>query len=99
MLGLEAIAQVDLDEHRIRHQPLEALNPMAVTVLATIARRLTQEGRLSNLHTSEQAVPGGSIDGAPVQRPPLASLDEANRVGVRATDPAAEVATWEGIRM
>jgi glucosyl-3-phosphoglycerate synthase len=89
VLGLDGIAQVDLDEHRNRHQPLAALNPMAVTVLATIARRLTQEGRLSDLRTSEQAVPGGSIDGAPVERPPLASLDDVNRVGVLATDPAA----------
>jgi hypothetical protein len=41
-LGLDGIAQVDLDEHRNRHQPLSALEPMALTVLATIARRLEQ---------------------------------------------------------
>jgi glucosyl-3-phosphoglycerate synthase len=45
-VGLEAIAQVDLDEHHNRHQPLSALTPMAGTVLATIARRLEREGRL-----------------------------------------------------
>ena len=45
-VGLDGIAQVDLDEHRNRHQPLSALAPMALTVLATIARRLSQEGRL-----------------------------------------------------
>jgi glucosyl-3-phosphoglycerate synthase len=39
-IGLDGIAQVDLDEHRNRHQPLSALTPMATTVLATIARRL-----------------------------------------------------------
>jgi glucosyl-3-phosphoglycerate synthase len=92
-VGLEGIAQVDLDEHRNRHQPLEALNPMALTVLATIARRLTQEGRLSDLRTSEQAGLAGSIDGAPLERPPLASLDDVNRVGVLAPDPAAETVT------
>ena len=62
MLGLDAIAQVDLEEHRNRNQPLSALTPMASTVLATIARRLQSEGRL-------QAVVGG----APLERPPLAS--------------------------
>jgi glucosyl-3-phosphoglycerate synthase len=73
-VGLDAIAQVDLDEHRNHHQPLAALNPMALTVLATIARRLTQEGRLSDLRTGEQAWREGSIDGAPVERPPLAGV-------------------------
>ncbi len=33
-VGLAGIAQVDLDEHRNRHQPLSALSPMAETVLA-----------------------------------------------------------------
>jgi glucosyl-3-phosphoglycerate synthase len=59
-VGLEGIVQVDLDEHRNRNQPLEALTEMAQTVLATIARRLEQEGRLR---------PG--VAGAPLERPPL----------------------------
>jgi glucosyl-3-phosphoglycerate synthase len=63
--GLDALAQVDLDEHRNRHQPLSALEPMAMTVLATIARRLEQEGRLEG------------TDGAPVERPPMASVGVA----------------------
>jgi len=89
-VGLEGIAQVDLEEHRNRHQPLSALTPMALTVLATIAARLEREGRLAG---SEGA---GSADGdggetrspterqvlaraelpppAPVERPPLASV-------------------------
>ena len=45
-VGLGALAQVDLEEHHNRHQPLSALAPMALTVLATIARRMEQEGRL-----------------------------------------------------
>jgi hypothetical protein len=53
---------VDLDEHRNPHQPLSALAPMARTVLATVARRLEQEGRL------------GAVEGVPVERPPLSSL-------------------------
>ena len=36
-VGLEGIAQVDLEVHRNRHQPLAELTPMATTVLATIA--------------------------------------------------------------
>lgn len=62
--GLEAIAQVDLDEHRNRHQPLAALTPMARTVLATVAGRAGTEGRL----------PGVEIPERPVERPPLAGV-------------------------
>jgi glucosyl-3-phosphoglycerate synthase len=60
--GLEGIAQVDLEEHRNRHQPLSALTPMAATVLATIAQRLRREGRLLG------------VDGELIERPPLASV-------------------------
>jgi glucosyl-3-phosphoglycerate synthase len=78
-LGLEGIAQVDLDEHRNRHQPLSALAPMAQTVLATIARRVAQEGRLSDAENGAAALddaptPDGAAatpDGAPPERPPL----------------------------
>jgi glucosyl-3-phosphoglycerate synthase len=63
--GLDAIAQVDLDEHHNRHQPLSALSPMAATVLATIAARLEREGRLQG------------AAGAPLERPPLASVKVA----------------------
>jgi glucosyl-3-phosphoglycerate synthase len=61
-VGVDGIAQVDLEEHRNRHQPLSALTPMALTVLATIARRLEREGRLRETVTG------------PVERPPLASV-------------------------
>ncbi len=44
-VGGEGVAQVDLEVHRNRHQPLDALAPMARTVLATIALRLEREGR------------------------------------------------------
>jgi glucosyl-3-phosphoglycerate synthase len=62
--GLDAIAQVDLDEHRNRHQPLAALAPMAQVVLATIASRLVQEGRLSEV----------GLLPSPPERPPLAAV-------------------------
>ena len=63
-VGLEQIAQVDLDEHHNQHQALAALAPMAQTVLATLARRMEHEGRLAF----------GAGDHAPLERPPLASL-------------------------
>jgi glucosyl-3-phosphoglycerate synthase len=69
-LGLDRMAQVDLDEHRNRHQPLSALAPMAQTVLATIARRLERDGRLRDID-------GEPVDGAPVERPPLHSVTVA----------------------
>jgi glucosyl-3-phosphoglycerate synthase len=65
--GMQQIAQVDLEEHHNRHQPLSALSEMALTVLATVARRLEGEGRLS---------PDGASDAAPLERPPLSSLVE-----------------------
>jgi glucosyl-3-phosphoglycerate synthase len=63
-VGLAGIAQVDLEEHRNRHQPLSALSPMALTVLATIAHRLQREGRLAR----------APLEQAPPERPPLASI-------------------------
>jgi glucosyl-3-phosphoglycerate synthase len=72
-VGLEGIAQVDLDEHRHRHQPLSALEPMAVTVLATIVRRLEKEGRLTGARAMA-AERGEACGHAPPERPPFASL-------------------------
>jgi glucosyl-3-phosphoglycerate synthase len=67
-LGLEGMAQVDLEEHRNPHQPLAALAAMARTILATVAGRLEQDGRL-------ERPPAGSVPAeVPVERPPLASL-------------------------
>lgn len=66
-VGLRGIAQVDLDERCNRHQSLVALEPMAVTVLATVARRLEREGRLME----------GNSDGGPVERPAFAGMGVA----------------------
>ncbi|MGA8364028.1 MAG: glucosyl-3-phosphoglycerate synthase [Solirubrobacteraceae bacterium] len=55
-VGLEGMAQVDLEEHRNRHQSLAALTPMARTVLATIAVRARAEGRLTGVEIPEPAV-------------------------------------------
>jgi glucosyl-3-phosphoglycerate synthase len=62
-IGAERMAQVDLEEHRHAHQSLSALEPMAQTVLATVASRLHEEGRLL-----------GAASGAPLERPPIARL-------------------------
>ncbi|MGH2853943.1 MAG: glucosyl-3-phosphoglycerate synthase [Solirubrobacteraceae bacterium] len=62
-VGLEGIAQVDLEVHRNRNQPLAALTPMAHTVLAAIARRMESEGRLTAL----ECVPA-------LERPPLGNV-------------------------
>jgi glucosyl-3-phosphoglycerate synthase len=53
LLGGEGAAQVDLEEHRNSHQSVQALAPMARTVLATVARRLERDGRLSGLEADE----------------------------------------------
>ncbi len=75
-VGLDGIAQVDLDEHRNRHQPLAALTPMARTVLATIARRAQAEGRLSGVEISEPII----------ERPPLAGVTRSGGQLARAAD-------------
>jgi glucosyl-3-phosphoglycerate synthase len=75
-VGLDGIAQVDLDEHRNRHQPLAALTPMARTVLATIARRARAEGRLTGVEIAEP----------PVERSPLAEARSFGGRSAHATD-------------
>jgi glucosyl-3-phosphoglycerate synthase len=62
-VGLDGLAQVDLDVRQNRHQPLRALGPMADAVLGAVAARLAREGRLAGLDAA-----------APVERPPLATL-------------------------
>jgi glucosyl-3-phosphoglycerate synthase len=77
-VGLEGIAQVDLGVHHNHHQPLQALSPMASTVLATVARRLEREGRLSGVELAvDSAIDGRTAVAAPVERPALASLSIA----------------------
>jgi glucosyl-3-phosphoglycerate synthase len=79
-VGLEGLAQVDLDEHRHRHQSLSALAPMALTVLATIACRLELDEHLEpwperfGLEDDVEWERLEDTDPAPVARPPLASL-------------------------
>lgn len=67
-VGLHGIAQVDLDEHRNRHQPLAALTPMARTALTTIAQRVKREGRLTGVQVAEPIVERPPLAGVPVGR-------------------------------
>jgi len=67
-VGVEGIAQVDLEQHRNRHQPLSALAPMALTVLATALARAQRDGRATLVP------PADALGHAPLERPPLVSL-------------------------
>jgi glucosyl-3-phosphoglycerate synthase len=62
-VGIDAMAQVDLDERQNRHQPLSALRPMADAVLAAVLTRAARDGRLD----------AGA--GRVTERPAMCSLD------------------------
>jgi glucosyl-3-phosphoglycerate synthase len=80
-VGLDAIAQVDLDMRQNEHQPLRALAPMAYAVLLGVAARLQREGRLAELDASDLLAPtDGRLEPRTIElieRPPLASLRAA----------------------
>jgi glucosyl-3-phosphoglycerate synthase len=59
-VGIEALAQVDLDERQNVHQPLSALAPMATEVAAAVAVRLHREGRLESAPAIVERPPIGS---------------------------------------
>jgi len=80
-VGLDGLAQVDLDVRQNAHQPLRDLGPMAYAVLQAVASRLEREGRLQGPLPAtflglDQDGPH-AIGSAPVQRPPLSSLRAA----------------------
>jgi glucosyl-3-phosphoglycerate synthase len=73
--GTYGMAQVDLEERFNRHQPLQALGPMAYAVLRVILERLRAEGRLLDDHAPPfQAADGQLIQVELVERPPYATL-------------------------
>jgi glucosyl-3-phosphoglycerate synthase len=65
-VGLEGLAQVDLDVRQNAHQPLRDLGPMASAVLSAVTIRLEREGRLHSGATGDH-----------VERPPRVSLRAA----------------------
>jgi glucosyl-3-phosphoglycerate synthase len=81
LVGLDALAQVDLEVRQNAHQPLRDLGPMAYAVLQAVSSRLEREGRLRGPLPGNFLVPGE--DGPrvqasqPVERPPLADLRAA----------------------
>jgi glucosyl-3-phosphoglycerate synthase len=71
-VGLDGMAQVDLDAHINRHQPLLALGPMAYAVLHVLADRLEREGRLLELDPAPSPyLDGGAVEVPLVERPPM----------------------------
>jgi glucosyl-3-phosphoglycerate synthase len=73
--GTGAMAQVDLEVRRNRHQSLRELGPMAYAVLRTILERLRRDGRLSDDHAPPlQTADGRLVQVELVERPPYATL-------------------------
>ncbi len=80
-VGLDGLAQVDLDVRQNAHQPLRDLGPMAYSVLHALATRLEREGRLRGPLPVAFSAPSDEgrqlLAGDPVERPPLLSLRAA----------------------
>jgi glucosyl-3-phosphoglycerate synthase len=80
-VGLDGLAQVDLDVRQNAHQPLRDLGPMAYAVLQAVASRLEREGRLQGPLPATFLAPGDDGPRAmvipPVERPPVAALRAA----------------------
>ena len=78
LVGIEALAQVDLDVRQNQHQPLSDLGPMASAVLSGITSRMEQDGRLTSAGEPGFLAPtrdGFTERGTPIlERPPAASL-------------------------
>ena len=80
-VGLDAIAQVDLDVRQNAHQPLRDLGPMAYAVLQAVASRLERDGRLHGPLPGTFLIPGDeglrALGSYPIERPPLAEVRAA----------------------
>ncbi len=79
-VGVEGLAQVDLEVRQNAHQPLRDLGPMASAVLQTVTVRLEREGRLLGPRPAGLSPADGPWDpglAAPIERPPHSSLRAA----------------------
>ena len=79
-VGLDGLAQVDVEMRQNRHQPLGDLTQMAYAVLRAVCLRLEREGRLSELEDAGLVLPRETLeerDVRIVERPPLASIRTA----------------------
>jgi len=72
-VGLDGMAQADLDTHLNSHQPLLDLGPMAYAVLKVLATRLEREGRLLELDAAPLLLDGRAFDAPLAERPPMVS--------------------------
>jgi glucosyl-3-phosphoglycerate synthase len=72
-VGLDGMAQVDLDTHHNSHQPLLQLSPMAYAVLKVLAIRLEREGRLLELDAAPLLLDERAYDAPLAERPPMVS--------------------------
>jgi glucosyl-3-phosphoglycerate synthase len=81
LVGLDGIAQVDLDVRQNAHQPLRDLGPMAYAVLQAVASRLERDGRLRGPLPATFLSPAAGGPATVVsdqrQRPPHAELRAA----------------------
>ncbi|MGI8864035.1 MAG: glucosyl-3-phosphoglycerate synthase [Solirubrobacteraceae bacterium] len=81
VVGLDGIAQVDLDVRQNAHQRLQDLGPMAFAVLQAVSARLQREGRLSGPLPSTLLAPGPdgltAVESEQLERPSLADLRAA----------------------
>jgi glucosyl-3-phosphoglycerate synthase len=80
-VGLDRLAQVDLEVRQNAHQTLRELGPMAYAVLQAVASRLQREGRLREPLASAFLTlgPDGpqTLTSQPTERPPARSLRAA----------------------
>jgi glucosyl-3-phosphoglycerate synthase len=73
-VGLDALAQVDVELRQNRHQPLAELTQMAYAVMRAVCIRLEREGRLNQLDEAELLLPRETLESSWVrveERPPL----------------------------
>ena len=81
LVGLDGLAQVDLDVRQNRHRPLSELAPMSSAVLGAVTTRLMREGRLASSTERAFLLPfeGGFVSQVIecCERPPIASLQPA----------------------
>jgi glucosyl-3-phosphoglycerate synthase len=77
-VGLDGLAQVDIEMRQNRHQPLADLTQMAYAVLRAVSIRLEREGRLTEIDNADELLlPRAALEPLEVSlvdRPPMASL-------------------------
>jgi glucosyl-3-phosphoglycerate synthase len=78
-VGLDGLAQVDIEMRQNRHQALGDLTPMAYAVLRAVATRLAREGRAGEIEEgADLLIPAGAeLEERQlelVERPPFASV-------------------------